>query len=110
MSKSGDDEYKPRKQLLKKTIPGSRDRPVRSTRSTADYREVVVITDSEEESVLGDSQGVVEHSECGRLTDITFHGKWSDRSSVGTIKSEACWSPQTLSKKTDSIINNLSEL
>ena len=29
---------------------------------------------------------------------------------MSTIKSEPCWSPQTLSKKTDKVISNLSEL
>ena len=110
MSRRGDKDYKPEGNQLKGIKIEQKERPVRITRAHIDYKDVVEITDSEEESTREDSKGVV----VGEVEPQTFAGyliaNLSDTDSTVTSKSDYGWSPRTLSRKTDNIITNLSEL
>ena len=106
----GDGDYKPNLQLLRgKSIP-QRERPVRASRSTKEYTETVVVTDSETESSLNESEGAVSAVAGSELGLVDRLADFSDNSSIVTVKIEACWSPHTVSRKTENIITNLSEL
>ena len=111
MSKRGDRDYKPNSTQLKgKRIP-SKERPVRSTRSKKEYNETVVITDAEEEISSSGTEGEVGEGYLSRYPGRSKAYTWdSTNASVGSVKSEDCWSPHTIAKKTDNILINLSEL
>ena len=110
MSNRSDRDYKPKPQGKKVYIPPTGKRPTRTTRKETDYTERQIVIASDEEEELTGSEGAVsgvvdsESDIADRLADF------SDTSSNLTIKSELCWSPCTLSKKTESIITNLSEI
>ena len=62
MSEGTDGDFKPTKQQLRARTAEKRHRPVRSTRTRKDYKEVTVIKDSEDESSHGHSQTQSERS------------------------------------------------
>ena len=102
-------DYRPSKQALKTKKILKRVRPVRSTRTTKEYDETVLVTDSADESALSES-GVVARGVYRNLLGLESFGPWSDNVSVKTEKGELWWSPNTTSRKTESIIQSLSEL
>ena len=101
MSERGDTTYKPKPHQLKRQIPSVGRRPARSTRKETDYSETIVLSDTEEQSVEGQRGEVLR--DCREDSIETF--------SLDTVsvKSEI-WSPRTFDKKTDNIIQNLTEL
>ena len=110
MSDRGDRDYKPKQPCKETKSSTSGSRPKRTTRKETNYEEKHIVITSEEETSVSDTEGVVNSREMDRLAGLDLDRLWTDTSSVGTIKTEPCWSPQTLNKKTDSIITNLSEL
>ena len=105
MSERTDKDYKPLNYYKRKTRPLS-ERPRRAARTVTSYEEKVVVITSEEETVSMASEGDITD----RVAELEVDSLWSETESVSTFKSEACLSPQTLSKKTDNVISNLAEL
>jgi len=100
MSDNGDREYKPNKQQLQKQGIPPKKRPVQTTRNTKEYKDIVVVTDSEEETSQSESGGelAVGDSEEKELTpDLS-------------VKSEVSWTPSTINRNTESIIQDLTDL
>ena len=92
-------DYKPNSTQLKgKRIP-SKERPVRSTRSKKEY-ESVVITDAEEEISSSGTEGEVGEGYLSRYPGRSKAYTWdSTNASVGSVKSEDCWSPIQLQRR-----------
>ena len=122
MSEGSDVEYKPTKQQLRALVvtrkgrpagntrtAGKADRPVRSNRGPTDYKEVI-ITDSEEESVSEQTEGVVDWEGVQRVIPERLWVDESDTTSTLTTRTSPCWSPGTTQQKTESILSSLIEL
>ena len=132
MSVERDVEYKPNKQQWYKGTVRRKERPVRSTRSKAQYKEVIVVTDSEgtssEEEIGNNTEqgGVGEARRLNHLNrnpehrpipigstpfgEINSISLFDGEPTSVSVKSEPCWSPHTVSRKTQSIQDQLSEL
>ena len=110
MSNRSDTDYKPKPHGKKVYIPPAVKRPTRITRKETDYTERQIVITSEEEEELTTSEGAVNRVVDSELDIVDRLADFSDSSSNFTIKSESCWSPRTLSRRTESITTNLSEV
>ena len=128
MSEETDCDYRPNKQQLCKVKTERKERPVRKTRSVKEYKEVVLVTKSDEvsseEEQSGDSvQGeVVEDSRLknripevqplpvGRQSPINIEGFSLTDFSTRSITNEPCLSPNTVARTTENIRDQLSVL
>ena len=110
MSDRGDTDYKPQLQGRKKQVHTSGTRPRRATRKDTNYEEKPIVITSEEDHSQSSSEGEEQRVVDRESVSIDGFGSFSDTLSILTIKSESCWSPQTLNRKTENIITNLSEL
>ena len=102
MSTRGDETYIPKPHQLKRQIPAAQRRPARATRKNTNYREVVVLSDTEEtESVEGEQH----------LTDREDRENSFEAFTLDSISVQSeIWSPGTFAQKTDSIVQSLTEL
>ena len=110
MSRRGEEEYKPQNYKGRQQTGPVRTRPTRAARTVTSYEEKRIVISSEEDAASTESDGISEDTSTDRLEGLDLDRLWSDTTSVGTVKSEACWSPQTVNKKTEHLISNLENI
>ena len=110
MSEGSDFDYKPTTQELRARTAAKRNRPVRSTRPKKEYKEEIVLTDSEEESVRKPVQRAVRGIHIDRTDRHRRERILSETPSVQSSRSGQCWSPGTIQQSTDKVISSIEEL